>query len=292
MRFATCCGTAGSWSAGKARRLGVRELLFLVKAGDAEYAPLQTQYGRLVVEGDRLIDSFQNEPRQLSATVASIERLVRLQARAASNGREADRAYVEALRSGDPEVRSWPLDTASEQIDTPSRALVQAFLARRPSDAGAVARSMEAWRPREAAPSFAKTLATSADADERGFAARALGSTGDVTYLPLLRRVAASDADFNARALSYLGIKSMLGPDSLADLRLGANDPHHLVRAVVVSTAYNLLELEQPQPRWPPASDALIDEVRDFLAGMQQDPAQIVSGNAKSALARLARRRK
>ena len=112
-------------------------------------------------------------------------------------------------------------------------------------------------------PIFAKTLETSADADERGFAAQALGSTGDLTYLPLLRRVAATDDHFNARALSLLGIVSMLGPDSLADLRLGSNDPHQLVRAAIISAASNLLELEQPHPRWPPASDALIAEVRD-----------------------------
>jgi hypothetical protein len=151
---------------------------------------------------------------------------------------------------------------------------------------------MEDWRLREAAPIFAKTLATSVDADERGFAAQALGSTGDLTYLALLRRVVATDDHFNARALSLLGIVSMLGPDSLADLRLGSNDPHHLVRAAVISAAYNLLELEQPHPRWPPASDALIAEVRDILMGMQQDPAPIVHAGAKSFLARLARHRK
>ena len=40
---------------------GARELLFLTKKGDA-YAPVQNQYGRMAVNGDRLIDSFRTEP--------------------------------------------------------------------------------------------------------------------------------------------------------------------------------------------------------------------------------------
>ena len=136
-------------------RRDARELLFLVKADDG-YAPLQTEYGRLAIEGDRLIDAFWSEPRRLSGTIASVERLVRLQARAASGDRAADRAYVEALRSRDPDVRSWPLETAPDRIETPSRALTEAFLARWPGDARGVARAAAAWRLREAAPTFAE----------------------------------------------------------------------------------------------------------------------------------------
>ena len=83
----------------------------------------------------------------------------------------------------------------------------------------------------------------------------------------------------------------MLGPDSLGDLRLGAKDSDERVRARAVVDAYNLLEFGYPEPRWPPPSDALIAEVRTFLTEMQRDPAQLVSGNAKSMLAEIARRR-
>ena len=87
-------------------KAGARELLFLKKKGDA-YAPVQDQYGRMAVSGDRLIDSSRREPRSLSQTVASIQRLVALQARAARAGAESDAAYVAALKNSDIELRMW-----------------------------------------------------------------------------------------------------------------------------------------------------------------------------------------
>ena len=83
----------------------------------------------------------------------------------------------------------------------------------------------------------------------------------------------------------------MLGPDSLADQRLGAEDAHERVRTQAVNAAYNLLELEQPEPRWPAASSALIAEVRAFLTEMQRDPARMVSDAARYLLAHLAKHR-
>ena len=83
----------------------------------------------------------------------------------------------------------------------------------------------------------------------------------------------------------------VLGPDSLEDLRLGAKDSDEQVRAQAVVDSYNLLEFGQPAPRWPPPSNALIAEVRAFLAEMQRDPARLVSDNAKSMLGMIARRR-
>jgi hypothetical protein len=62
------------------------------------------------------------------------------------------------------------------------------------------------------------------------------------------------------------------------------------VRAVV--DAYNLLEFGRPEPRWPPPSIVLIDDVRAFLTEMQRDPARSVSDNAKSKLAMIARQRR
>src|SRR5688572_10676319 len=280
---------------------GARELLFLRRKGDA-YAPLQDQYGRMVVNGDRLIDSFRTEPRSLSQTLSSIERLVALQVRAAREDSEADQAYIAALATRDPEVQLWALWTSHMRLKVPSPALADAVLAHWkndtgivpntwPHDAGMVANAMITWRLRRAAPVFAETLKTSNDGERRAFAAMAVGGTGDVTYVPLLREVSSRDAHANARALSYRGLMYMLGPDSIGDLRRGAKDPDEHVRAQTVVDAYNLLELGQPDRRWPAASSELIATVRQFLNEMQRDPSRRVSDNARSMLAMIARQR-
>lgn len=157
--------------------------------------------------------------------------------------------------------------------------------------AGLVANSVVTWRLQRVAPFFAKTLTTSGNGDERAWAAMALGGAGDRAYLPVLRRVAAEDAYHQARALAYTGIMYMLGPDSLADLRLGAKDAHEQVRARAVVDAYNMLQLGHPEPRWPAPSSALIAEVRRFLTEMQRDPARLVADNARSMLAMIAKHR-
>jgi HEAT repeats len=267
-----------------------RELIFLNKKGDA-YAPLQKQYGRLTVVGDRLTDASQIEPRTLSDMLASIERLIAFQARASRGGRDADSAYVAALRHSDVEVRNWAFDTVHQRIKVPSEALADALLSHWPKNAGDVANVVLTWRLRGAAPLFARTLSTSRDGILRADAAMALGGTGDATYLPLLRRVASTDAYAPARTAAYSGIMDMVGPDSLVDLRLAAKDPHERVRAQAAADAYNLLELEGTEPRWPPASGALIAEVRALLTEMLNDPSRMVSDSAKSSLAYIADRR-
>lgn len=280
---------------------GARELMFLVKKGDA-YAPVQDQYGRMAVNGDELVDSFRAQPRSLSQTLASIQRLVALQARAARSDAEADAAYVVALKSSDIESQMWALWKAKDRIKVPSAALADALLDAWPTKevgpvlgswnaAGLVANTVVAWRLQRAAPFFAKILTTSASGDERAWAAMALGGSGDRTYLPVLRRVAAGDAHAQARALAYNGIMYVLGPESLRDLRLGAKDSDEQVRAQAVVDAYNMLEFGHPEPRWPPPLNALIAEVRAFLTEMQRDPARLVSDNAKSMLAMIARQR-
>ncbi|MGE5813025.1 MAG: HEAT repeat domain-containing protein [Acidobacteriota bacterium] len=282
--------------------LNAVELLFL-KEQSGTYAPVQDQYGRLSVDGDRLIDSFTAEPRSLSQTLVSIQRLVALQAEAARGDADADAAYVVALKDSDIELKTWALWKAKDRIKVPSPALVDALLASWPTAnevgpvlgswnaAGLVANAVVTWRLQRAAPFFAKILTTSGSGDERAWAAMALGGSGDRTYLPVLRRVAAEDTYAQARALAYNGIMSMLGPDSLEDLRLGAKDSDEQVRARAVVDSYNLLEFGHPNPRWPPPSDTLIAEVRTFLTEMQRDPARLVSNNAKSMLTMIARQR-
>jgi HEAT repeat protein len=256
----------------------------------------------MAVNGDRLIDSFRVEPRSLSGTLASIQRLVTLQARAARGASEADQAYVAAFADSDAEVKQWALSTSFRQIKAPSLALGDALLAHWrndtglvpkpwPHDAGLVANAVVTWRLRRAASLFAETLKTSRDGDRRAFAAMALGGTGDLAYLPLLREVASRDANAQARALAYNGIMHMLGPDSLGDLRRGANDADVQVRVRAISDSYNLLELGRPERRWPPVSSALIAEVRAFLSEMQRDPDRRVSDNAKSTLRMIGRQR-
>ena len=257
----------------------------------------------MAVSSDQLVDSFRTEPRNLSRTIASIQRLVALEARAARGGGEADAAYVAALEDSDVELQMWALWNATDQIKVPSPALADAVLASWPTAnevgpvlgswnaAGLVANMVVTWRLQRAAPFFAKILTTSASGDERAWAAMALGGAGDRAYLPVLRRVAAEDAHAPARALAYNGIMYVLGPDSLGDLRLGAKDSDEQVRARAVSDAYNLLEFGHPEPRWPPPSNALVAEVRAFLTEMQRDPARSVSDSAKSVLAMIAQQR-
>jgi HEAT repeat protein len=267
-----------------------RELIFLQEKG-ASYAPLQTQYGRLAVVDGRVVFSSTEQGPRLSSVIASIERLTALQTRAARSPSDADQAYIEALRSGDVEVRSWALETADQHVEVPSPALINAFLAQWQTDALDVADAIMTWRARGAASVVAETLTASKDGNERAAAAMALGGAGEVSYLPLLRRVASTDMDPMTRALAYRGIVWMIGPDALADLRLGARDPHEKVRAQVVTDAYNMLELESDERRFPPASSALVSEVEAFLAEMQKDPARDVSLSAKVLLANLARHR-
>lgn len=281
---------------------GARELLFLIKKDDA-YAPVQDQNGRMAVDGDRLIDSFRAQPRSLSQTLSSIQRLVALQTRAARGDAEADAAYVAALKNSDIELQMWALWKAKDRIKVPSPTLADALLASWPTTkdvgpvlgswnaAGLVANTVVTWRLRQAAPFFARILTASGSGDERAWAAMALGGAGDRAFLPVLRRVAAEDAHAQARALAYNGIMYLLGPDSLADLRLGAKDSDEQVRASAVVDCYNLLEFGYPESRWPPPSNALIAEVQTFLIEMQRDPARLVSDNARSMLAMIARQR-
>ena len=266
-----------------------RELLFLKKQGDA-YAPLQEQLGRLGVDGDRLIECCRNQPRRVAEVVASITRLAALQARAARGGVEADQTFVVALANPDPEVQKWAT-MAPMLVKVPSQALGDAYLAHWSKDVGTVANGVMAWRLRRAAPILAKILTSSADGDERGYAAMALGGTGDNTYLPLLRRVASSDTHPQARALAYSGIMWMIGTEALADLRLGAKDPHERVRGQAVVDAYNMLQFGWSQPLWPLPSDALVAEVRVLLTSMLKDPASNVRTNARSMLSMIAKHR-
>jgi HEAT repeat protein len=268
-----------------------RELIFLNRR-DGGYAPLQTQFGRFAISGDRMVDPVQDSSQRLSDAIASIQRLVQLQARAARGASAADRALVAAFRSTDPLVLEWALDVSNELVKAPSDALANAMIAHWPEHLGEVANAMLVWRLRRAAPVFAKSLTDSADGDVRAYAAMSLGGTGDRTHLDLLRRVSSSDAYPLARALAYDGIMYMIGPEALADLRLGAKDSHESVRAQAVVDAYNMLELESEDRRFPPASSALIDDVVAFLAAMQSDPARLVSDNAKSMLAYIARHRR
>jgi HEAT repeat protein len=271
-------------------RQDARELMFLQEKG-ASYAPLQTQHGRFPADRNRLALWTTDPGPTLSTVIASIRRLMALQARAARSVSEADQAYVEALQSADPEVRTWAFETGDERITAPSPALTAAFLARWPTDAFDVANAIITWRIRSAAPIVAGRLTSSNDGNERAAAAVALGGTGDVAYLPLLRRAASSDGDPFVRAEAYSGIVSMIGPDALPDLRLGAKDSSEKVRAQVTSEAFNMLELGWEQPRFPRPSAALIDEVVALLQGMQNDSATRVSQSAKTVLAAIARLR-
>ena len=257
--------------------------------------------GRMRIHDDGLIDGSGPPRRSLVDLSASITDLIRLQARAGRSLAEADGAYVAALKHRDPEVRMWALWEAHHRLERPSRALVDALVARWPKGigpddrgwdvAGLIANAVKTWRVERVAPVFARILTTSDTRRERASAAMALGGAGDRNYLPLLRRVAADDPDADVRALAYDGIASILGPDALDDLRRAARDPHEMVRAMATGFAYNVLEIGQPRRRWPPPSASLIADVRKFLVDLEADPASKVSTSARSMLGRLDRGR-
>ena len=256
-----------------------------------KYTPLQSQCGRLTVTNDRVTDPYSGKPTDLSAMVASIRRVAGFQTRAARSDLEADRAYVEAFGNADPEVVNWALGTAWERLKQPSPALADALLSRWPGDAGAVANAMVAWRLQRGAPLLAKTLTGSNRGEERAFAAMALGATGDVAYLSLLRRTAATDLDLRASTRlqrHHVDARTRVAWQSSSRREGSARGGARPRRRRL----YNLLELNRPDPDWPPASNALISDVRAFLTEMQADPAKLVSINAKSMLSAIAQRQR
>ena len=272
--------------------LNGRELLFLTKRGDT-YAPIQNQWGRLNVTGNRLADPFKAEPRDLSSTLASIERLISHQARAARGDADADAAYVSALKSPDVELHLWALWTAKDRLSSPSRALVDAMLARWPKQigpvygswnaAGLIANVFSTWRVERTAPFFARILTTSTSGEERAWAAMALGGAGDRQYVSALRK-ATEDEHLEARSLAYDGLVHLLGPEALGDLRRGAKDPSERVRAAITGYVFETLEFGDPKPRWPPASDSVVADARALLTEMQSDPVRTVSDSARHIL--------
>jgi hypothetical protein len=295
---------------------GTRELLFLIKETERERQflvnpSIETEgrrfflgnpyTARLRIDDDGMVDGSGPPRRSLVDLTKSISDLINLQARAGRSLAEADRAYVTALKHPDSEVRMWSLWEAHQRLERPSRALVDALVARWPKGigpddrgwdvAGLIASAVRTWRVERLARLFARILSASDIRIERQYAARALGGAGDRAYLPLLRRVAANDPHWDVRAMAYDGIASVLGPEALDDLRQGARDSHERVRSTAVVSAYNVLELEQPRRRWPSPSNAQIQDVRAFLTDMQADPAEHVRSNARSMLGYLERRR-
>jgi HEAT repeat protein len=75
---------------------------------------------------------------------------------------------------------------------------------------------------------------------ERQIAARALGGTGDRSFLPQLRAVAASDQSEKVRGRAFEGLTHLLGGASVSDLLNGAKDPSASVRRSVAIHAYNM----------------------------------------------------
>jgi hypothetical protein len=276
---------------------GTRELLFLIKETERERQYLVNPSAetegrrfflgnpythRMRIDDDGMVDGSGPPRRGLADLASSIADLIRLQARASRGLAEADRAYVTALKHPDPEVRMWALWEAHHRLERPSRALVDALIARWPKGigpddsgwdvAGLIANASKTWRVERVAPVFARILSTSDIRRERASAAMALGGAGDREYLPLLRRVAADDPHWDVRAMAYDGIASVLGPEALDDLRRGARDSHYTVRATVAGNAQHILDMDGWQWRWPPPSAAQIAAVRAFLTEVRGVP--------------------
>jgi hypothetical protein len=259
---------------------GARELVFLKYTGGG-YAPLQEQLGRWDIQAGRVLGGaggglFTLNRREsgadLSAIVGSIQGLVDIQRRAAGvDDANVEALYLSGLQSADPFIQEWALMTAQSRLVDPSARIIQAVLPYWPRAQPLVANLIVTWRAGTAAPLVSRTLIAGND-DERAWAAFALGGAGDISFIAQLRETARTDNYYLARAWAYEGLRHLLGPQSLGDLRTAAKDDDNRVRSQAAVSAYNVLELRQPRPRWPSPSAALIAEVRDFLMEMTRDP--------------------
>ena len=205
------------------RRLvpGTQELVFL-KETAGEYAPLQTQVGRWPIRNGRVEAPGQIAQLGLPDFHRTIARLISLQAEAAIGGQRASDAYTNGLKSADPHVRLWAAHTAYQHVDQPSPPLVDAYLklwATRDGEMrGSTANAAIKWQLRAAAPMLARTRPEASDWGDRATAAHALGGTGDMSFLPLLREVATADESDKVRVE---GLTLLLGGDSIRDLQNG-----------------------------------------------------------------------
>jgi HEAT repeat protein len=163
------------------------------------------------------------------------------------NPAEADRAYMTALESRDPDVRRWAHFTVYRRVETPSEELSDTFLDLwRKGDReamGSLVNAVITWRLRKAGPLMRNALTDPRSDDEvRSAAARGFGGSGDLTFLPLLRQTATAHPVPIVRANAYEGLGHLLGPESLPDLANGTKDESELVRRYVAVHAYNLAQ--------------------------------------------------
>jgi hypothetical protein len=262
---------------------GTRELMFL-KATEDGYAPLQTQFGRWLSHGGSVEAPRQIAQLGLPDFRKTILQLVDLQSRAAVGGSRAIDAYVEALQAADPHVRLWAADSAYQQVNQPSPRLVDAYLklwsTRDGEMRGSTANAVIKWKIRDAAPMLAATLREASDWGDRATAARALGGTGDLSFLPLLRTTATSDESDKVRGWAYEGLAELLGRESIPDLERGSKDRSEFVRRSVAIHAFNMANH---------STDAYLRaDVRKLLMLLAEDTDRSVKQTVQSFLKQLA----
>jgi hypothetical protein len=173
----------------------------------------------------------------------------------------------------------WAAHTAYQQVLDPPARLVDAYLDLWQTDdgelRGSTANAVIKWKIRRAAPMLAATL-REGNEGERVTAARALGGTGDSSFLSLLRATAVSDQSEKVRGSAYEGLTLLLVRESIPDLLIGAKDPNEFVRRSVAIHAFNMgrtnTDLE------------LRADVRRLLLLLAEDPAPGVKETVGSLL--------
>jgi len=262
---------------------GTRELMFL-KATEGGYAPLQTQFGRWLIHGGSVEAPGQIAQLGLPDFRKTILWLVDLQSRAAGGGSRAIDAYVQGLDAADPHVRLWAAHSAYRQVDQPLPRLVDAYLklwSTHDSEMrGSAANAVIKWKIRRAAPMLATTLREATAWGDRATAARALGGTGDLSFLPLLRTTATSDESDKVRGWAYEGLTELLGRESIPDLEKGSKDRSEFVRRSVAIHAFNMANHSREAD--------LRADVRRLLLLLAEDTDRSVKQTVQSFLKQLA----
>ena len=259
---------------------GAREFLFLQRKA-AGYAPLQILSGRWRIADQGAVETGGAVGRS-GATVdvlrRKIQQLVRLQADAAGRRKAVD-AYIAAIRTHDADVRLWAAHKSASGETRQSDRLLDELVRHWHTGGemqGAAANLIIRWRARRFAPMLAARL-REGDAGERVAAVRALGGTGERTYLELLRAVAVADPSQLVRMYAYEGIAHLLGPDALDDLRRGATDGNPRVRGAIAVHAFNLARQID--------NDVVRSRLKMLIEQLRDDPDRHVSGNARHVLA-------
>ena len=209
-----------------------------LKRKDDGYAPLQRQYGRWPVRNGRLEAPPHVGLLGLSGLSPNDWELDQ----SSGDGRPRRRRRHQCVCQWPPPFRPAGQALGSafgiSDVSEPSAALVDAYLEQWSTGdgelRGSMANAMEKWGV------LLATALREGDEPERITAARALGRTGDRSFVPQLRAVAGSDRSEKVRGYAFEALMHLLAGESIPDAMNGARDPHESVRRSVAIHAFDM----------------------------------------------------